>query len=274
MFVGNSAKIPPVQISAVIITLNEESNISRAIGSVEFADEVVVVDSGSTDRTRQIAADLGARVIQNPWPGFSAQKQFATDSASFDWILSLDADEAVSLELRDEIVRLKTSGMIADAFRIPRLSYYLGRPVRHSGWYPDRQLRLFDRRKGRWNGRVVHESVSMDAGAKVRDLRSDIIHSTANSVAEHARMINDRYAPLAAQQMFGEGRRSGGFSAVASGGIAFIRSYFFRLGFLDGFPGLCIACFAAYHNVLKHLLLTEMHEKAAADGTSAPTTKP
>lgn len=273
MFFGNSAKIPPVQISAVIITFNEAHNLPNAIESLKFADEVVVVDSGSTDRTRELAAGLGARVIENEWPGFSAQKQFATDTASFDWVLSIDADETVSPDLRDEIIKLRDAGFGADGYRIPRLSYYLGRPVRHSGWYPDRQLRLFDRRKGRWNGRVVHESVSMEPGAEVRNVRSDIIHTTTTSVVGHARMINERYAPLAAEQMFLEGRRAGGLTAILSGASAFIRSYFFRLGMLDGFPGLCIASFAAYHNVLKHLLLAEMYDRASSDKAGAPTTK-
>ena len=148
-----------MKISAVIIAFNEERNIADAVRSVEWADEIIVVDSESTDSTREIAASLGARVVVNKWPGFSDQKQFAVDQASNDWILSLDADERISDDLRLEIDGIRNDAPSADGYRIPRLSYYMERPIRHGGWYPDLQLRLFDRTKGRWNGAVIHESV-------------------------------------------------------------------------------------------------------------------
>ena len=140
------AKILAVKISTVIITLNEEENIARAIRSVAWSDEIVVVDSGSTDATRKIAAELGARVIEQEWLGFGAQKQFGVDAAANDLIFSLDADEEVSNELAFEVGQLIESDELADGYRIPRLAVYLGRKIRHGGWYPDRQLRLFDRR--------------------------------------------------------------------------------------------------------------------------------
>jgi glycosyltransferase involved in cell wall biosynthesis len=248
-----------VKISAVIIAFNEEGHIADAIRSVEWADEVIVVDSESTDATREIAASLGAKVIVNPWPGFSAQKQFATDHASNDWILSLDADERVSDELRSEIAGLHSNG--ADGYRIPRLSYYMHRPIRHGGWYPDLQLRLFDRTKGRWNGAVIHESVKMPDDANVRRLRSDILHHTVESAAQHQQMIAERYAPLGAQKMLDEGRRTSLLKAVFSAWFTFVRSYFLKLGFLDGFPGFCIAYFAAHNTFSKHLLLLELQDK-------------
>jgi glycosyltransferase involved in cell wall biosynthesis len=237
--------------------------------------EVVVIDSGSTDRTCDIAAAMGARVILNEWPGFSAQKQFGTDAARHEWILSLDADERVSPELRDEIVGMIGSPPTADGYRVPRLSTYLGRPIRHGGWYPDRQLRLFDRRKGRWNGRVVHESVAMTEGAQVGSLTGNILHRTVDTAEEHARMIEERYAPLAAEQMRLEGRKTSIARAYASGGISFLRSYLFRLGFLDGLPGFWIAYFAGKHNFRKHRLLASMPAEPAGevDGP-VPTTKP
>ena len=152
-----------VQITATIITLNEEAPTSyAAIESVSWADEVIVVDSGSNDDTRDLAASSGARVIENPWPGFSQQKQFAVDAARNEWIFSLDADEHVSEALRHEISAIDLEGSTAKGFRIPRLSTYMGREIRHSGWYPDWQLRLFDRRSGRWNGKMVHESFVLD----------------------------------------------------------------------------------------------------------------
>jgi glycosyltransferase involved in cell wall biosynthesis len=256
-----------VKISAVIITFNEEKHIGDAIRSVGWADEIVVVDSESTDRTREIATSLGARVLVNEWPGFSAQKQLAVDTAANDWILSLDADERVSDELRVEIVGLLKGGdPSADGYRIPRLSYYMGRPIRHGGWYPDHQLRLFDRRKGRWNGAVIHESVKMDDDARVKVLRGEIIHYTAEDAAYHQKMIAERYAPLGAQKMMEEGRTTSPVKAVFSAWFAFIRAYFLKLGLLDGFPGFCVAYFAAHNTFLKHLMLLELTRKKDTGG--------
>lgn len=248
-----------VQISAVIIAYNEEQNIEDAIRSVDWADEILVIDSESTDRTVDLARSLGARIITNPWPGFSEQKQLGADSATYDWILSLDADERVSDDLRKEIERV---GPSADGFRIPRLSFYLGRPIRHGGWYPDHQLRLFDRRKGKWNGAVIHESVKMDDEARVADLRGEILHYTIRSLDEHNKMIAERYAPLGARKMLEEGRQTSPLKAVFSAWFAFLRAYFLKLGFMDGFAGFCIAYFSAHHAFMKHTLLLELQSGA------------
>ena len=255
-----------MQISAVIITYNEEKNIEDAIRSVDWADEILLVDSESTDRTRELAEALGARVIVNAWPGFSAQKQLAVDEAGNDWIFSLDADERVSDALKNEILALKGSAVTADGYRIPRLSYYMGKAIRHGGWYPDSQLRLFDRRKGRWKDVVIHESVAMADGARVERLNSDIIHYSVENAQHHAKMIAERYAPLAAKQMFADGRTTSPLKMAFAGWFAFVQTYFFKLGFLEGFPGFCIAYFAAHHAFLKHLVLWEMqNEKAPRD---------
>ena len=149
-----------MKISATIITLNEESNIKAACESVAWADEIVVVDSDSTDATREIAAQSGARVIVNAWPGFGAQKQFAIDQARHDWIFSLDSDERVSEELRQSIAALQHQPQ-ADGYLIARRTFYQNRWIRGGGWYPDRQLRLFNRTKGQWKQRQIHESVTM-----------------------------------------------------------------------------------------------------------------
>ncbi len=257
-----SATIVAVKISAVIITLNEAKNIADAIKSVEWADEVLVVDSGSRDATRTIAAGLGASVIEREWPGFAAQKQFATEAAANDWVLSLDADERVSPELRQEILEL--GGELADGYRIPRLSIYMGREIRHGGWYPDRQLRLFDRRKGRWKDVQVHESVSMNEAAAVGYLHHDILHFSVDDAAHHHRMIGERYAPLAARQMLADGRRTSALKIATAGPAAFLRSYVLKAGFLDGIAGLAIASFAGHYAFLKHLMLWEMQRAAAA----------
>lgn len=247
-----------MKISAVIITFNEEKNIADAIRSVSWADEIIVVDSESTDRTCELAESLGATVFVNPWPGFSAQKQYAVDRAANDWILSLDADERVSKPLEDEIRGIQKDGAKAEGYRIPRLSYYMGRAIKHGGWYPDLQLRLFDRRKGRWNGAVVHESVALQNGNVSGRLKGDLIHYSVESAAHHQRMIKERYAPLGARKMYEEGRRTSPLNAVLSAWFAFVRAYFLKLGFLDGFPGFCIAYFAAHHAFMKHLLLIEI----------------
>ncbi len=247
-----------MSISAVVITKNEEANIERALKSVEWADEILVVDSESTDRTREMAVSLGARVIVRKWDGFSAQKQFAADSAKFDWIFSLDADEQVTGDLRDEIKTIFLKGPDADGYMIPRQSVYMGRRIRHCGWYPDRQLRLFDRRKGVWNGRLVHETVQMHPEGRIGSLRSDILHFSVRDAAHHHKMIGERYAPLAARQLLSEGKRTSLVKLASAGPSAFIRTYILKLGFLDGLPGYAISKFAAHHAFLKHLLLYEL----------------
>jgi glycosyltransferase involved in cell wall biosynthesis len=254
-----------MKISAVIIAFNEEDKIANAIKSVLWADEVLLVDGESTDRTREIAEGLGARVVVRPWPGFSAQKQFGVDHAANDRIFSLDADEVVSPDLRREIEAIKTSDDPSEAagYRIPRLAYYMGRPIRHSGWYPDPQLRLFDRRRGKWKDVLVHESVSVEPGARVERLTGDILHYSMESVAQHHEMIGSRYAPLAARQMFNSGKRTNPLKLAAAGPLAFLSGYVLKAGFLDGMPGFCIARLAAHHGFMKHVLLWELQKADA-----------
>lgn len=255
-----------MKISATIITFNEEPNIKAACESLAWADEIVVVDSESTDRTREIAEACGARVIVNPWPGFGAQKQFAVDQAQHDWIFSLDADERVSDDLRKAIEALKQrpETQIADGFLIPRRTFYQQRWIRGGGWYPDRQLRLFNRTKGSWKQRHIHESVAMNNGSRIGTLEGDLLHYTSPNAAHHHRVIGERYAPLAAQQMYEEGRRTSVLSVGFAGPAAFIRSFILKGGFRDGFAGFTIASFAAHHAFLKHLMLWE---KQAIDQT-------
>ncbi len=263
-FVPTLATIDGVKISAVIIAFNEEENIAKAVESVSWADEIIVVDSESTDRTREIAEALGTRVIIRKWTGFSEQKQFAVDQAANDWIFSLDADEIVSPELKEEILSLNTSR--ADGFRIPRLSFYMGRAIRHSGWYPDRQLRLYDRTKGRWKKVHIHESVEMERGTRLSELKHDILHFSVKDASHHHRMIGERYAPLAAEQMFEKGKRTTPLKIAFAGPAAFCRAYFLKLGFLDGLPGFTIASFASHHAFLKHLLLWEKQNSETRPG--------
>jgi len=248
-----------MKISATIITFNEQSNIKAACESVAWADEVVVVDSNSTDQTRELAEACGARIITNAWPGFGAQKQFAVEQAKHDWIFSLDADERVSDELRNSIQSLRSANEsdLADGYEIARRTYYQQRWIRGGGWYPDRQLRLFKKTNGRWKERHIHESVMMNPGARVGKLAGDLLHYTSQDAAHHHRMIGERYAPLAALQMFEDGRRTSVFGVASAGPAAFIRSLILKGGLRDGFAGFTIASFAAHHAFLKHLMLWE-----------------
>src|SRR5437588_4860740 len=191
-----------MKISATIITFNEAENIRASCESVAWADEIIVVDSESTDATREIATECGARVITRPWPGFAEQKQFAAEAATHDWIFSLDADERVSAELRASIEKLRSidDAQLADGYLIARRAFYMGRWIRGAGWYPDRQLRLYRKARGRWIGPHIHEAVKLDEVAHIETLSGDLLHYTINDAAQHHRLIGERYAPLAARK--------------------------------------------------------------------------
>src|SRR5882672_7918694 len=253
-----------MKITAAIITFNEAENIREACESVAWVDEIVVVDSESTDLTRDIAAACGANVINRSWPGFAAQKQFATDQAANDWVLSLDADERVSEELKSAIQNLRNQNIeqLADGYLIARRSFYMGRWIRGGGWYPDRQLRLFKKTQGRWEGPHIHESVKISAGARVEVLDGDLLHYPVRDATYHHRMIGERYAPLGARQMFEAGRRTSPLQIATAAPAAFFRSFILKGGFRDGLAGLSIASFAAHHAFLKHLLLWELQNKS------------
>ena len=245
-----------MKITATVITLDEEHNIAAALESLAWADEIIVVDSQSGDRTVEIARTFTDRVYARPWPGYSAQKNFAAEQATNDWIFSLDADERVSQELSEEIQQLKGGGEPEVAgYRMPRRTFYLGRWIKHSGWRPDHKLRLYNRRRARWRGNYVHET--LDADGKVDTLNGDILHYTVLEAAEHHLRMN-RYTTLAAQQRYSQGKRASMASLLVSPVIVFLRSYIFKLGFLDGIPGIAIARFAAHYEFLKNLKLWEM----------------
>lgn len=249
-----------MNISACIITFNEEENIQAACESVSWADEIVVVDSESTDATAEIARAGGARVLINKWPGFAKQKQFATDVAAHDWVLSLDADERVSPELESSIAALRgrPETALGDGYRLARRTFYMDRWIRGGGWYPDFQLRLFNRQHGSWGDRLIHESFAMKPGSRVETLAGDLLHYTVRDAAHHQQMIEERYAPLGAQQMLREGKRTSSLQAAVAGPSAFVRSYILKSGFRDGSAGLMIAKFAARHASLKHKLLLDL----------------
>jgi glycosyltransferase involved in cell wall biosynthesis len=248
-----------MKITATVITLNEEHNIAAALESLAWADEIIVVDSQSSDRTVEIAGAFTDRIYSRPWPGYSAQKNFAAEQATHDWIFSLDADERVSPQLAAELQQLQRAGEPeAAVYRMPRLTFYLGRWIKHSGWRPDYKLRLYDRKRARWEGDYVHES--LQTNGKVDRLSGDILHYTVRDAAEH-HLRMDRYTTLAAEQRRSQGKRASLASLLISPVVVFLRSYVFKLGFLDGIPGLAIARFAAHYEFLKNLKLWEMGKR-------------
>lgn len=236
-------------LSVAIITKNEEANIRRTLESVKWADEIVVVDSGSTDRTCDIAREFGAKVFIEEWKGFAKQKNSAIDTCSSDWILSLDADEEVSQELAHEI-RIVLDGYAAspassyDGYWISRRNMFLGRWIKHGGFYPDTKARLFKRGKGRVEDRPVHEVISLSGQAE--ELPGDIIHHAYPTLSGYIEHMN-RYSDLGAEMAVEKGKRGFSFLNIVLRPIAtFIYNYFFRLGFLDGREGLLLHL---YHSV-------------------------
>ncbi len=252
-----------MKISATIITFNEEENIADAIESLDFADEIVVVDSESSDKTLAIAKNSGANVFIQKWLGFGKQKQFAVEKCKYDWIFSLDADERVSEELKAEILKLKNlpPEKLSDGYKFSRLTFYMNRPIRHSGWYPDWKLRLYNRKKGIWKELLVHETIQMEKDSKIEKINKDILHYSIKDATYHHEMIGKRYAPLSAEEMFKSGRRTSPLKIATVGFTTFLKNYILKGGFRDGLPGFCISRFAAHHAFLKHLLLWELQNK-------------
>jgi glycosyltransferase involved in cell wall biosynthesis len=238
-----------MRITATIITLNEERNIARAVESLRCCDEILIVDSGSVDRTIELAQKLGVRVVEAGWLGYAAQKNWAAEQAANDWILSLDADEALSEALEAEIWTLKKSGPRHDAYTMPRLARYLGKWILHSGWYPDRKVRLYHRNKAKWVGEFVHESVQVTG--RVGHLESNILHFTCESLSEHLKTL-DRYTTLAAQEIAARRIKVPLRRLILAPPWTFLNSYILHRGFLDGFEGLTIAYMAAFYTLLKY----------------------
>lgn len=246
-------------VSLVIITRDEESNIARCIESAKWVDEVVVLDSGSTDRTVEIARSLGARVEVEEWRGYRKQKERVTQLATHDWILSLDADEALSPELSQQLSKQmsqETQGLqsAVDGFECPRLSYHLGRWIWHGGWYPDRQVRFFNRQRCAWSQGHVHERVT---GQNIVRLSGAIRHWPFTDLAEQVQ-TNNCYSTLAAQDLCERGKAFTWLHLIFKPLSKFIETYVVKRGFLDGGPGFVIAVGAAYSMFLKYAKLHEL----------------
>ena len=238
-----------MRITATLITLNEERKIARAIESLRCCDEIVVADSGSVDRTVELAEKLGARVLDTSWRGYAGQKNWVAEQALHDWILSLDADEALSEALEGEIWNLKKSGPKYDAYTVPRLAQYMGKWILHSGWYPDRKVRLYNRNKAQWVGDFVHESVHVNG--RIGHLEANLLHFTCDSLSEHLKTM-DGYTTLAAQELVSRKMKITTRRLIVDPFWTFIKTYFVERGFLDGIEGLTIAYMAALYTFLKY----------------------
>jgi glycosyltransferase involved in cell wall biosynthesis len=253
------------KLSVTVITKDEASQIAAALASVQWADEIVVVDSESQDRTVEIARGFTDRVVVHRWDGYVAQKNYAASLAAHDWILSLDADERVTPALAGEI-RAVLDTASHRGYRIPRVTWHLGRWIRSTDWYPDHQLRLYDRRAAQWTGRYVHESVTVQG--TVGQLAGELQHYAYRDISDHLETI-DRYTTYAALQMRERGIRPGFLQLAAHPPLAFLRNYVARGGFRDGTPGLIISAMNAYYVFLKFAKLRELQQRGANDVLAA-----
>jgi glycosyltransferase involved in cell wall biosynthesis len=261
----------PVKISVTIITLNEEKKIERCLQAIQgVADEIVVVDSLSTDGTEAICLKYGARFIRNPFPGYVAQKNFAVQQASYDHILGLDADEVLSDELRNSILSVKNNWGDCDGYAFNRLNNYCGKWIRHGGWYPDRKTRLWDRTKGKWGGTDPHDHVDIGSGRVVR-LKGDILHYAYFTVDEHLIQMH-RFGEIAARAKYRKGEKPVFFIHVILNPLfKFVKKYFLQLGFLDGYYGFVFCAAVSSLNFFKYLRLYEYHRRGLPENQS---TKP
>ena len=247
------------KLSVVIITYNEERNIVRCLDSVkDLADEVVVVDSFSTDRTPELCRSAGVNFIQRKWEGYSATKNFATSQARYDWILSLDADEALSEELRGSILKIKAgSEPVYCQFR--RLTNYCGKWIRHCGWYPDFKLRMYDRRGASWKGEV-HEKLVLSEPRKIILLSGDLLHYSYYTTAEHNRQL-EKFSSISARQLFTKGERAGLLKIGLKTVSKFFKIYVVMRGFLDGYYGWVISVKSARESYLRYSELRRLRRQ-------------
>jgi len=250
-----------VKISVAIITLNEERNIGRCLESVkDIANDIVVVDSFSTDRTEEICLKHGARFFPRKWEGYVDTKNIASGLALCDCVLSLDADEALSEELIYSIKKIKEN-FSADGYTMNRMTNYCGKWIKHSGWYPDTKLRLYDRRKGQWEGLIIHEELKMKPGSKVEHLPGNILHYSFYTVDEH-RKQSEKFTTLGAEADFKKGKKAPVYKIWFAPAVKFMQSYFFKLGFLDGKEGFTISKLSAAATFQKYYKLKKLYQQA------------
>ena len=248
------------KLSAVIITFNEERNIGRCLESLQgIVDEIIIVDSFSTDKTQEIASSFNAVFIQHAFKGHIQQKNFALSQASNDFVISLDADEALSDPLKTSILQVKEQHT-ADGYSMNRLSNYCGHWIRHGSWYPDKKLRLFDRTKVQWAGVNPHDKAEALEGTVLKHLSGDLLHFTYYTIEEHVRKL-DYFSSIAANAYFEKNKKAGLFNLIIRPGFAFFRDFILRAGFLDGYYGWVIARFTAHYTMQKYVKLRFLHEQ-------------
>jgi len=254
------------KLSVVIITLNEEKKIGRCLDSVkEIADDIVIVDSLSSDKTEEISVSKGARFVKQKFLGHIDQKNFAITQAKFPHILSLDADEVLSDELKKSIQQTKQNWNY-DGYTFNRITYYCGRWIKHCGWYPDTKLRLWDSRKGKWAGLNPHDQFFMQKGASIKHLEGDLFHYSYDSIRDHV-MVSQKYSEIMSQQLFDQGKKSSTIKMWINPFAKFIKVYFQKKGYKDGVYGLIISWIAAYSTFMKYALIRhlEKSEKLKTD---------
>lgn len=250
------------QISVVIITFNEEKNIARCLDSVkEVADDIVIVDSFSTDRTEAICKERGARFVQHKFEGHIEQKNWAITQAKYPYVLSLDADEALDETLKKSIIEVKSS-WTCDGYTMNRLTNYCGQWIKHCGWYPDTKLRLWDSRKGSWGGINPHDKYEMDKDAKIDHLKGDILHYSYYTLDDHYKQVN-YFTDISSKALYRMGKNASWGKLVISPVIKFVRDYFIKLGILDGYYGFVISRISAYATYLKYKKLRNLHAQKA-----------
>lgn len=249
-------------ISAVVISFNEEKNIKRCIESfVHVVDDIVVVDSYSTDNTVAIAEALGARVIQHKFEGHIQQKNWAITQAKYPHILSLDADEALSESLAESVMAAKENWN-GDGYRLRRLTQYCGQWIHHCGWYPDIKLRLFDSRKGAWGGTNPHDKYELKGGGKQGLLKGDLLHYSFYSIEQHMQTI-DKFSTIKAEVLFHKGKKASLLKMVFGPCVRFVQDYVFKRGFMDGFYGYVICKNNAHSSFLKEVKLYRLWKEQA-----------
>jgi glycosyltransferase involved in cell wall biosynthesis len=253
-----------MNISATIITFNEEHNIKRCLESLlEVADEIVVVDSYSTDQTEKICGFFEqVRFIKNEFKGHIEQKNFAIQQAEHEWILSLDADECLSEDLKTEIKTIKSADQDKfQAYSMPRLNNYCGQWIKHSGWYPDRKVRVWNKKNGKWGGQNPHDKVILDSDIQTSKLKANLLHYTFSSLSAHIIQVN-KFSEIAARQLMkSEKNPSATFKMIFDPPFMFIKRYILQLGFLDGFYGLTIAVISAQAKFLKYAKYKQLKSK-------------
>jgi glycosyltransferase involved in cell wall biosynthesis len=246
------------KLSVAIITMNEEKNIGRCLQSVQdIADEIVVVDSGSTDKTKVICEKFGVRFIVQPFLGYIGQKNFALESTIHEYVLSLDADEALSPELKRSIQMEKENGFLFIGYSMNRLSWFCDQWIRHGSWYPDRKLRLILKSAAKWGGMNPHDKLELNANSTEKHLAGDLLHYTYYTIDEYI-LQGNKFSSISAKAMFEQGKKAGYLNLLWNPFMAFVKNYFFRAGFLDGFNGYLIARQSAYQTFLKYAKLIQM----------------